>query len=207
MENPGSYLGYETWLDSHMVNDMIWYQNEGSIDNIIVEVLEHLMHTIHPFGVRGAVEGSFEALIGSDTEVENSQEYKSKDLYQAMKQAMDNGIFNPDYFDAPDHVLMKEYTYLLNFNMWEFGQEFWDDGGSLAPEWADIARTPSGIRDNNLLGYDLFNKYFDPVLTKPEPQELREIFQDNDISSKYLNNIEPTPGSDEFNLNVEIVIT
>jgi len=210
LQNPESYVGYEAWLDSHMQNDMIWYQNEATTDNIIVEVLEHLMHTIHPFGVRGAVDGSFDALMGSDIEVESSQEYKSKDLYLAMKQAMDNGVFNPDYIDAPDNVLLKEYTYLLNFGMWEFGKEFWDDDengeGSLAPEWGDNARTPDGILSNNPLGYQLFNAYFDPVLTRPEPQALREIFQNIENGSRYLDLIQPLPGSDEFLLHVEIVI-
>ena len=210
LQNPESYVGYEPWLDSHMQNDMIWYQNETTTDNNIVEVLEHLMHTIHPFGVRGAVDGSFDALMGSDIEVESSQEYKSKDLYLAMKQAMDNGVFNPDYIDAPDNVLLKEYTYLLNFGMWEFGKEFWDDDengeGSLAPEWGDNARTPDGILSNNPLGYQLFNAYFDPVLTRPEPQALREIFQNIENGSRYLDLIQPLPASEEFLLHVEIVI-
>ena len=90
LQNPESFLGYEAWLDSHMQNDMIWYQNEMSTDNIIVEVLEHLMHTIHPYGVRGAVDGSFDALMGTDSEVESSQDYKSNDLYLAMKQLPHN---------------------------------------------------------------------------------------------------------------------
>ena len=98
-----------------------------------------------------------------------------------MKEAMENNIFNPDYFDAPDHVLLKEYTYLLNFNMWEFGSEFWEDdngdgSGSLAPELSDTARTPEGIEEYNPLGYTLFKTYFDPVLSRPDPQELRSIY-------------------------------
>jgi len=38
-------------------------------------------------------------------------------------------------------------------------------------------------------------------------QKMREIFQDNEISSQYLNNLELSPGSEEFNLNVEIMMT
>ena len=36
-----------------------------------------------------------------------------------MTEAKANGIFDPDYDHLPDNVLMKEYTYLLNYNMWE----------------------------------------------------------------------------------------
>lgn len=185
--NPNTYAGYESWADSHMVNDMVWYRDashpdsSGSVDGEITEVLEHLMHTIHLYGVRGAVDGSFDALMGNDEEVENSNQYKTKDLYLAMQEAMANGIFNPDYSDAPDFVLLKEYTYLLNFNMWEFGSVFWDDEngdglGSLAPEWSDEARTRADILQTNPLGYALFETYFAPVLSRPDISALRSVF-------------------------------
>ena len=63
--------------------------------------------------------------------------------------------------------------------MWEVGKELWE-GGSLAPEWSDSANTPSGIQQNNPLGYALFNNYISPVLSKPDLSQLRSMFQDND---------------------------
>ena len=45
-----------------MMNDMVWYRNssDGEVNNVgdydIAEVLEHLMHTIHLYGVPGAVD-------------------------------------------------------------------------------------------------------------------------------------------------------
>ena len=196
---PESYEGYDLWLDNHMHNDMIWYQNsshgdiEQTVDNQINEVLEHLMHTIHVFGVRGAVTGSYQALMGNDEEVEASDLYRNQDLYLAMVEAIDNEVFNPDYFDAPDYVLLKEYTYLLNFNMWEFGLEFWDDDedglGSLAPEWSDSARTPAALLQINPLGYNLFQTYFEPVLSRPEPDELRAIYDMTPPSSPVINTV------------------
>ena len=47
-------------------------------------------------------------------------------------------------------VAGKEYTYLLNFSMWEMGKEFWPDkneagDGSLEPEWNDNALTKEGL--------------------------------------------------------------
>ena len=77
--------------------------------------------------------------------------------------------------------MLKEYQYLLTFGMWEFS-EFWE-GGSLAPEWNNNARTPEGILANNPLGYALFKKYFEPVISKPSKESLRTMFQDNDQGS------------------------
>ncbi len=183
-----SYAGYKTFLDTHSVNDMVWYKNSSSGpvslsgDNDIQELFEHLLHTIHLFGVRGAVNGSEEAL-NWDSE-KNQNTFQSTALYNAMKEAYDKGFFQPDYVgDIADpskaHVALKEYLYLLNFNMWEFGSEFWENQ-SLSPEWSDSMRTPAGIQTNNPLGYDLYNTYVKPVLSRPDVATLRSIFQDND---------------------------
>jgi hypothetical protein len=151
-------------------------------DNDIQELFEHLLHTIHLFGVRGAVNGSEEAL-NWDSE-KNPNTFQSTALYNAMKEAYDKGFFQPDYVgDITDsskvHVALKEYLYLLNFNMWKFGSEFWENQ-SLSPEWSDSMRTPADIQANNPLGYDLFNTYVKPVLSRPDVATLRSIFQDND---------------------------
>ena len=216
LENPESYQGYEAWLDETMQNDMVWYHDPTSgnisVDEQINEVLEHLMHTIHLFGVRGAVDGSYEALMGRDIEVESSEAYKNQELYLAMKEAMDNGVFNPDYRNAPDHVFLKEYTFLLNYNMWELGKVLWDDDngdglGSLAPEWSDTARTRDGILENNPLGHALFERYFDPVLSAPDVETLRTLFQPStEGASNYSVGPEALPGSDEFLLSVQVEI-
>ena len=183
-----SYPGYRN-LDDYMMNDMIWYQNssDGAVNTVgdydIAEVLEHLMHTIHLFGVPGAVNGSQDAL---QWDPEYHRDWQTSELYYAMKEAVDNGVFSlTDYMDgnidSPEtyRLISKEYLYLLNFGMWEYGQEFWENG-TLAPEWNDNARTPLGVQQNNPLGFVLFNNYLKPVLSKPTLSDLRSIFQDND---------------------------
>ena len=183
-----SYSGYRN-LDNYMMNDMVWYRNssDGEVHNVgdydIAEVLEHLMHTIHLFGVTGAVTGS-ESALQWDPEFHSG--WQTSTLYYAIKEAVDNGVFNlRDYGDeninTPDtfRIITKEYLYLLNFGMWEYGQEFWENG-TLAPEWNDNARTPAGVEQHNPLGYALFNNYIKPVLSKPSLSDLRSIFQDND---------------------------
>ena len=176
------YTGYQEFLDTHATNDMVWYSSGStSGDTVIEEVFEHIFHTVHLFGIMGAVPGSSTAV---NWMAEQNPNWQTTDLHLAMKQAIDNSMFDPSEY-APNwsgdteqaELAYKEYMYLLNWGMWEMS-EFWA-GGSLSPEWNDNMRTPSGIQTNNILGYNLFNSYFAPVLTKPSFVTLRNIFQNN----------------------------
>ena len=179
-----SYEGLEEFEDQLALDDMVWYKNvdsSGTGDDDINEILEHTLHTIHRFGVRGAITGSTEALNAESDE----EEISDTEIYLAMKEAYNNGVFDISGYGEGNinnqdiwGVLLKEYTYLLTFGMWEFN-EFWE-GGSLAPEWSDSARTPQGVLENNPLGYQLYNNYYKPVVSKPSKEILRSIFQDND---------------------------
>ena len=179
-----SYEGLEAFEDKLALDDMVWYKNidsKGTGDDDINEIIEHTLHTLHRFGVRGGVEGSTEALNAESEE----QDISNSEIYLAMKEAYNNGVFDIEGYGNADinnqeiwGVLCKEYTYLLTYGMWEFS-EFWE-GGSLSPEWSDDARTPEGVLANNPLGYELYNSYFKPVISKPSKEILRTIFQDND---------------------------
>jgi hypothetical protein len=177
------YAGYVQFLDSHVQNDMVWYSGGTTTgDQDIESVFEHIFHTIHLFGIYGAVPGSE---VEMNWQATLNPNWQTTELHLAMAQAINNNMYNPSGY-APNwatdperaELAYKEYTYLLNWGMWEMST-FWA-GGSLAPEWNDIMRTPSGIQANNLLGYTLFNDYFAPVLSKPSFTTLRTIFQDND---------------------------
>lgn len=186
------YTGYVDFLDNHVHNDMVWYANisgpSPSVgDRDIEELVEHLMHTIHLFGIMGAVPGSETAVNWLAT---NNVNWQTTELHLAMKEAIDGGFFDPtDY--APDwatvdeaaEVAYKEYMYLMNWSMWDMST-FWD-GGSLSPEWSDSVKTPSGMLTNNPKGYALFKSYFEPVLSKPDFVVLRDIFRDNDTGPSY----------------------
>jgi hypothetical protein len=194
-------VGTEALLNSIM-QDMIWYQNSsgtiGSGDGDIQELFEHALHTLHPWGVRGAVEGSIDALNYTkaagygDPHDANDTSWKTSELYLALKEAVDNGVFDPSGYAAdpmnnPEDFMKAaiEYTYILNFSMWEMGKEFWLDknasgDGILEGEWSETANTPAGVLAENPLGYALFNTYFAPVLSKPDFTTLRSMFQDND---------------------------
>jgi hypothetical protein len=178
-----AYQGLENYTDALALDDMVWYKNVDSKftgDDDISEVLEHVLHTIHRFGVRGAVEGSTAAL---DSEMEDGEDISGTEIFLALKQAIDGGVYDVTDMGGFSNkerwpMYLKEYTYLLTFAMWEFS-EFWE-GGTLAPEWNDNSRTQEGLLSNNPLGYALYNKYFAPVISKPSKTTLRTIFQDND---------------------------
>jgi len=177
------YSGLCSLENSMVLRDMIWYMSPDNAqrkgDNDIVEVFEHALHTLQSLGTRGAVDGSLSALNMSEEE-----DISGTELFLAMKEAVDNGVFGIDDYGGDINnqdrwpLLLVEYQYLLTFGMWEVGKELWE-GGSLAPEWSDNANTPSGIQQNNPLGYALFNKYIAPVLSKPDLSQLRSMFQDN----------------------------
>jgi len=178
-----SYPGLEAFEDALALDDMVWYKNidsQGTGDDDINEIMEHTLHTLHRFGVRGGVEGSTEAL---NIEAEE-QDITNTDVFLAMKEAYTNGVFDIEGYGGDINnrdawpVMLKEYQYLLTFGMWEYS-EFWE-GGSLSPEWNDNARTPEGVLANNPLGYELYNTYFKPVISMPSKDTLREIFQDGD---------------------------
>ena len=178
-----SYPGLEAFEDALALDDMVWYKNidsQGTGDDDINEIMEHTLHTLHRFGVRGAVQGSTEAL---NIEAEE-EDITNTDIFLAMKEAYTNGVFDIEGYGVDINnrdawpVMLKEYQYLLTYGMWEFS-EFWE-GGSLSPEWNDNARTPEGVLANNPLGYELYNTYFKPVISIPSKEILREIFQDGD---------------------------
>ena len=182
LRSPELWKGLDEHNDIHVSNDMVWYRNIESPNpptgrNDTAEIMEHVLHTIHMLGIKGAVEGSLQALNGSD---------QSSEVYKAMDEAVENGAFDLEGYggsldrdlDFTGQVILKEYLYLLTFGMWEYN-EFWD-GGSLAPEWSDSARTPEGVLDLNPLGYALFTKYLAPIISQPSKEILLDMFQDND---------------------------
>ena len=200
--NIASYAGLQAFNNSVAQKDMVWYRNTNGNNpptqrRDIEEIMEHVFHTIHAFGIPGAVPGSSDAVeMNPDIRIGNepSFDWQNTALHLAMKQAIDNGQYDPsgystDWATDPEAaaVAYTEYTYLLNWSMWEMS-EFWENG-SLSPEWADDMRTPTGLLANNPLGYALFNTYFAPVLSKPDFAVLRTIFGEGDTGvSGYIVN-------------------
>ena len=169
--------------DSTYNNDMVWYLNSsgegfGNGDIDAAEVIEHVFHTIHMSGLDALALKQYS---------EFSSDWASGPVYAAMKEAYDGGLWDSEGYggDAwktdPEmfRIAQKEYLYLLNFSMFEY-TSLWENG-TLSPEWNDSMRTPSGILTNNPLGYELYNTYIAPVISKPELTMIRDIFQDGDV--------------------------
>ncbi|MDA7547924.1 hypothetical protein N8812_02365 [Acidimicrobiia bacterium] len=180
--SPESYdLDY--LFDSHYDNDMVWYLNSsgdgiGNGDVDAAEVIEHVFHTIHMSGLDA---------IALKQYSEFSSDWASGPTYAAMKEAYDGGLWDSEGYGGDAwksdpfmfEVAQKEYLYLLNFSMFEY-TSLWENG-TLSPEWNDSMRTPSGILTNNPLGYELYNTYIAPVISKPDLSTIRDIFQDGDV--------------------------
>ena len=169
--------------DSTYNNDMVWYLNSsgegfGNGDIDAAEVIEHVFHTIHMSGLDALALKQYS---------EFSSDWASGPVYAAMKEAYDGGLWDSEGYggDAwktdPEmfRIAQKEYLYLLNFGMFEY-TSLWENG-TLSPEWSDSVRTPSGILENNPLGYELFNTYIAPAISKPDLTTIRGIFQDGDV--------------------------
>lgn len=171
-----NYPGLTKFQYNNQSVDMVWEQPGGALDgdSQILEVLEHLIHTITVYGL------SVEPAL--------SQSNQTSALYLAMVEAINNGRFNTSGYSGtfpgtdPDFraLLMREYLWLLVLGEWNYVTEF-VAGGSLQPEWHDNMRTPEGIADtgNNPLGHALYTTYIEPVLTKPSKTSLRAIYQDD----------------------------
>ena len=169
--------------DSTFNNDMVWYLNSsgegfGNGDIDAAEVIEHVFHTIHMSGLDALVLKQYPYL---------SSDWASGPVYAAMSEAYDGGLWDSEGYggDAwkadPEmfEIAQKEYLYLLNFSMFEY-TSLWENG-TLSPEWNDSMRTPSGILTNNPLGYELYNTYIAPVVSKPDLITIRDIFKDGDV--------------------------
>jgi hypothetical protein len=191
--NVASYAGLQAFNDSVAQKDMVWYKNINGNNpptqrRDIEEIFEHVFHTVHAFGIPGAVPGSIDAVeMNPDIRINNepSFDWQNTAIHLAMKEAIDAGLYDPSGY-APDWntdpekaaVAYTEYTYLVNWSMWDMSV-YWD-GGSLSPEWDDSLKTPAGMLANNPLGYALFNTYFAPVLSKPNFATIESIFGEND---------------------------
>lgn len=187
------YVGYTQWLNTVQVNDMVWYLNSSGDSTAVgdtdaQEVMEHIFHTMHMFGLdaRGMKQYPY---LDSD--------YKSGELYLAMKQAIDASKYDPSGY-APNwdsdedqyQNAIKEYLYLLHFGMHQYSY-LWPDkdsggiNGSLSPEWTDDMRTPTGIATYNPLGFALFAKYINPVMAKIPLGSIRSLFRDGDAGDPF----------------------
>ena len=158
-------------------NDFVFQYTSGIQKNgQITETLEHLLHTFSHF--------AFPVAYPVNLNIQTPD----GPLWEAMQEAIRNGVFNiSDYKEADDGsneyyaLLMQEYSYLLIYAEWDYITKY-VDGGSLAPEWANNSRTPAGVAANNPLGHELYQNYFSKIVSQPNSAVLDTMFTNNGTS-------------------------
>lgn len=189
------YSGLLAVNNTYSMDDYIWETPNGATTRQanVSEVLEHVLHTLHASGVRGTT--------NSDAYTQLNYQDTTSEAYLAMKQAVDNGVFNTSSYgitlngsetQLQRQTLGKEYSYLLTFAMWEYITVY-ISGGTLSPEWNDNSRTQLGVQTNNPLGFKLYNEYYGKMIVKPTTTQLETMFIDGNLGkSGYI--ASPTPG-------------
>ncbi len=197
----GNYSGWDITNESHSLTDFIWQFNlpgdkVRTRNDQITEVLEHLLHTLVRYGLPGAFPQQF--LLIDD----RSEDYKTSNnpalsglLYEAAKEAINNGIFDPsDYYnlgkDSYDYwkTVMVEYQYALTYAEWGFITKYVQNG-TLDPEWSDAYLSIESIKEGNPLGHKLYQEYISKVIVKPSSSQLEKMFKENNLGlSGYIEN-------------------
>ena len=185
-DNSGkNYPGLERVYDTTRNIDMIWEYDESSegysMNGAITETIEHLLHTISQYGFPEVYPTELNSFSGSGL------------VWEAMQEAIANGVFSDQAYKPMDDgsndydsLLMREYVYLLTYAEWGYINEF-VDGGSLAPEWADDARSARDLAIKNPLGHELFTDYISKLISKPSETVLKTIFSAEAPSGYNLN--------------------
>ena len=194
-----NYKGWDKVNDSTNATDFIWHLKDEkgtyspSGDAQITETIEHALHTLTQFALPETFPDQLNITSknGKDTGI-------SGDLYAALQEAIDNGVYNvSDYKWADDgseeygQLLLREYLYCLIYAEWGFTELYTEDK-SLSPEWSDDHLSPKAIAQDNPLGHRLFQKQISKVISKPSRTDLEEIFQDGDTG---LSGYKPTHGT------------
>ncbi|PQM59940.1 MAG: hypothetical protein CML40_07105 [Rhodobacteraceae bacterium] len=172
-----NYPGLDGLTETIQFTDYVWELDDKvadfSVDGAVTETLEHLLHTISQHGFP----------VVYPNQLNNST--PEGPLWDAMQEAITNGVFNDDQYKLMDDgsnyydtLVMREYVYLLTYAEWDYITEF-VDGGTLAPEWSDNSRTPEQVAINNPLGHALYTNYISKIISKPDESVLKEIFSPN----------------------------
>jgi len=205
------YPGLDIIRNMYNNVDFIWESDDNggsyTADGQIMEVMEHVLHTLTVYALPGAYPTQF------------NQTNQTSALYDACAQAITNNVFDTSGYSGtwpgsdPDFraLIMREYYYLLTLAMWEYFS--FASGGSLSPEWNDNSRTPSGVQTNNSLGYALYNSYGKKVLAKPSETILDAMHATDAVSgwvpTQNTNRIIYTPfaTADTFTTSVPVGVS
>ena len=207
--NDDNYKGWDKVNDSTNATDFIWHLRDDtgtyspSGHAQITETVEHALHTLTQFALPETFPDKLNITSknGKDSGI-------SGDLYAALQEAIDNGVYNiNDYQWADDgseeygQLLLREYLYCLIYAEWGFTPLYTEDK-SLSPEWSDDHLSPEAIAQDNPLGHQLFQEQISKVISKPSQASLEAIFQDSDTGRSGYQPSPETPAKTDSENNI-----
>ncbi len=136
--------------------DFIW-ETEGSSSDVIAEILEHQLHTLHNL--------VFSSLY---PEQWNYADPKSK-INLAMEEAVSRGYYNIDgLYNSLEHpelktILLQEFAFWFTVTAWDFIEDYFPDK---EPEWT--LKKSIELQENLPITYQLYTETVEPVLSKPD---------------------------------------
>ena len=136
--------------------DFIW-ETEGSSSEVIAEILEHQLHTLHNL--------VFSSLHPAQW---NYADPKSK-INLAMEEAVSGGYYNTDgMYDGLENpelktILLQEFAFWFTVTAWDYIEDYFPDK---EPEWT--LKKPIELQENLPFTYQLYTETVEPVLSKPD---------------------------------------
>ena len=192
LDTDSFYDGWSYTNDLHNHTDFIWQFNLPGANEVRTglsqqgEVLEHLLHTYILFAFPGPYSDQFYW--------DDDSEQISGDLYEAAKEAIQNGVYNASSYDFLGKnsyqywkTVVVEYQYMLTFAEWGFIERytFPSEGLPSNPEWSNSHINIEKIKEDNPLGHNLYENYIKKIISKPSTTKLDLIFQDNNNGYSY----------------------
>ena len=136
--------------------DFIW-ETEGSSSEVIAEILEHQLHTLHNL--------VFSSLYPVQW---NYADPESK-INLAMEEAVSGGYYNTDgMYDGLENpelktILLQEFAFWFTVTAWDYIEDYFPDK---EPEWT--LKKPIELQENLPITYQLYTETVEPVLSKPD---------------------------------------
>ena len=136
--------------------DFIW-ETEGSPSEVIAEILEHQLHTLHNL--------VFSSLYPVQW---NYADPESK-INLAMEEAVSGGYYNTDgMYDGLENpelntILLQEFAFWFTVTAWDYIEDYFPDK---EPEWT--LKKPIELQENLPITYQLYTETVEPVLSKPD---------------------------------------
>ncbi len=153
---------------AHNHIDYIWEKDERESDRQIIEVIEHLLHTLTDQGFRFAFPADW------DWEDPNST------LNQAMELAIENGHYSVESYqdlrnfdpEGYKRVIATEFAFWMILAAWDM---FEVTGVTANEEWG--IDSSEGLKEELPAAYALYENTVATVLSPPEPEYILAVFE------------------------------